>query len=109
MSSPQSDKNFGGSIAKFYDEFIVPLIFEPYAEDLARRLAARRLARVLEIAAGTGVVTRRLASLLPDDVSIVATDLNQPDAGPGRRGGDSSPCRVAAGRRNATALRRWIV
>jgi ubiquinone/menaquinone biosynthesis C-methylase UbiE len=78
MSNPQSDKNFGNSIAKFYDEYFVPLIFEPYAEDLARRLAARRLARVLEIAAGTGVVTRRLASLLPDDVSIVATDLNQP-------------------------------
>jgi ubiquinone/menaquinone biosynthesis C-methylase UbiE len=78
MNSPQSDKNFGGSIAKFYDEYIVPLIFEPYAEDLARRLATRRLARVLEIAAGTGVVTRRLASLLPEDVSIVATDLNQP-------------------------------
>ena len=78
MNSPQSDKNFGGSIAKFYDEYIVPLIFEPYAEDLARRLATRRLVRVLEIAAGTGVVTRRLASLLPEDVSIVATDLNQP-------------------------------
>jgi SAM-dependent methyltransferase len=78
MSSLQSDKIFGGSIAKFYDEYIVPLIFEPYAEDLARRLATRRLARVLEIAAGTGVVTRRLASLLPEDVSIVATDLNQP-------------------------------
>lgn len=78
MSSPLSDKTFGGSIAKFYDEYIVPLIFEPYAEDLARRLATRRLARVLEIAAGTGVVTRYLASLLPDDVSIVATDLNQP-------------------------------
>ncbi len=78
MGSPQSDKNFGGSIAKFYDEYIVPLIFEPYAEDLARRLATRRLARVLEIAAGTGVATRRLASLLPEDVSIVATDLNQP-------------------------------
>jgi ubiquinone/menaquinone biosynthesis C-methylase UbiE len=78
MSNPQSDKNFGNSIAKFYDEYFVPLIFEPYAEDLARRLATRRLARVLEIAAGTGVVTRRLASLLPDDVSIVATDLNQP-------------------------------
>ncbi|MGA9666308.1 MAG: class I SAM-dependent methyltransferase [Gallionella sp.] len=91
MSSPQSDKNFGGSIAKFYEEYIVPLIFEPYAEDLARRLATRRLARVLEIAAGTGVVTRRLASLLPEDVSIVATDLNQPmldlasEAGTARR------------------------
>jgi SAM-dependent methyltransferase len=78
MSSLQSDKNFGSSVAKFYDEYFVPLIFEPYAEDIARRLAARRLARVLEIAAGTGVVTRRLASLLPNHVSIVATDLNQP-------------------------------
>ncbi len=78
MSSPQSDKNFGSSVAKFYDEYFVPLIFAPYAEDIARRLATRRLARVLEIAAGTGVVTRCLASLLPEDVSIVATDLNQP-------------------------------
>ena len=78
MSSPQSDKNFGSSVAKFYDEYFVPLIFEPYAEDIARRLAARRLARVLKIAARTGVVTRRLASLLPEDVAIVATDLNQP-------------------------------
>jgi len=78
MSSLQSDKIFGGSIAKLYDEYFVPLIFEPYAEDLARRLTTRRLARVLEIAAGTGVVTRRLASLLPEDVSIVATDLNKP-------------------------------
>jgi ubiquinone/menaquinone biosynthesis C-methylase UbiE len=78
MSSPQSDKNFGSSVAKFYDEYFVPLIFEPYAEDIARRLVTRKLARVLEIAAGTGVVTRRLASLLPDDVAIVATDLNQP-------------------------------
>jgi hypothetical protein len=59
MSSPQSDKNFGSSVAKFYDEYFVPLIFEPYAEDLARRLATRMLARVLESAAGTGVVTRR--------------------------------------------------
>jgi SAM-dependent methyltransferase len=41
-------------------------------------LASRRLSRLLEIAAGTGVVTRRLASVLPEDVSIVATDLNRP-------------------------------
>ena len=78
MSSLQSDKNFGSSVAEFYEEYIVPLIFEPYAEDLARRLAVRRISSVLEIAAGTGVVTRHLASLLPEDVSIVATDLNQP-------------------------------
>ena len=59
MSSPQSDKNFGGSVAKFYDKYFVPLIFAPYAEDIARRLVTRRLAQVLEIAAGTDVVFRR--------------------------------------------------
>lgn len=56
----------------------MPLIFEPYAADLARRVALRRPSRVLEIAAGTGVVTRQLAKTLPVDVPIVATDLNQP-------------------------------
>jgi len=55
----------------------VPLIFEPYAVDLVNRLGSRPLSRVLEIAAGTGVVTRALASALPESVSIVATDLNQ--------------------------------
>ena len=53
------------------------MIFQPYAEDLASRLGSRPLARVLEIAAGTGVVTRQLASLLPRAVPIVATDLNR--------------------------------
>jgi len=73
-----TDKVFAGSIPKLYDEYLVPLIFQPYADDLANRLASRALSRVLEIAAGTGVVTRRLASVLPADVSIVATDLNRP-------------------------------
>lgn len=77
MNSPDSDKVFTGSIPKLYEEFLVPLIFEPYATDLAKRLASRPLPRVLEIAAGTGVVTRKLASVLPESVSIVATDLNQ--------------------------------
>jgi len=54
----------------------VPLIFGAYAEDLARRVATRPVRRVLEIAAGTGVVTRALAAALPAGVEIVATDLN---------------------------------
>ena len=77
MSSPDTDKVFAGSIPKLYETHLVPLIFEPYAADLAKRLASRSPARVLEIAAGTGVVTRRLASALPASASIVATDLNQ--------------------------------
>jgi SAM-dependent methyltransferase len=72
-----TDKVFTGSIPKLYDTYLVPLIFEPYAADLADRLSSRSLSRVLEIAAGTGVVTRALASMLRESVSIVATDLNQ--------------------------------
>jgi SAM-dependent methyltransferase len=53
------------------------MIFAPYADDLAARLAGLRDGSVLETAAGTGVVTRALASTLPRDVAIVATDLNQ--------------------------------
>jgi SAM-dependent methyltransferase len=78
MSKPDTDKAFAGSIPKLYETHLVPLIFAPYAADLARRLASRPVTRVLEIAAGTGVVTRALASVLPEQVSIVATDLNQP-------------------------------
>src|SRR5262245_24718298 len=77
MGSPDTDKVFAGSIPKLYDMYLVPLIFEPYAVDLVKRLSSRSLSRVLEIAAGTGVVTRALASALPESVSIVATDLNQ--------------------------------
>src|SRR5882672_11692745 len=78
MASPDTDKVFTGSIPKLYETYLVPLIFEPYAADLVNRLASRSVTRVLEIAAGTGVVTRTLASVLPERVSIVATDLNRP-------------------------------
>lgn len=57
---------------------MVPLIFQPYADDLVTRLAAMDLASVLEVAAGTGVVTRAMASRLAESVRITATDLNQP-------------------------------
>lgn len=77
MSGPGSDRLFAGSVPRLYNEHLVPLIFQPYADDLAARVASRPAARVLEIAAGTGVVTRRLASVLPESVSIVATDLNR--------------------------------
>jgi SAM-dependent methyltransferase len=69
---------FAGSIPQVYDQYLVPLIFEPYAIDLAQRLGGLPLTNVLELAAGTGVVTRRLAMALPPDVFIIATDLSQP-------------------------------
>src|SRR2546426_10437340 len=77
MISKATDKIFAGSIPKLYESHLVPLIFEPYTADIARRLASRSPTRVLEIAAGTGVVTRAMVSVLPDRTAIVATDLNQ--------------------------------
>lgn len=73
-----SDKIFAGYIPKFYEDYMVPMLFAPYAVDVAARVAAREPKDVLEIAAGTGVVTRELASVLPTSAAITATDLNQP-------------------------------
>ena len=72
-----TDTVFTGSVPELYETHLVPLIFEPYAADLAERIKSRRVARILEIAAGTGVVTRALATALDPSASIVATDLNQ--------------------------------
>jgi SAM-dependent methyltransferase len=91
MNKPDGDKVFSGSIPKLYETYLVPLIFEPYAADLTRRLASRSLARVLETAAGTGVVTRSMAAVLPESISIVATDLNQPMVDLASRIGTSRP------------------
>lgn len=78
MDKPDSDTLFAGSIPELYDRLFVPLIFQPYADDMARRVAALAPSRVLETAAGTGVVTRAMARALPAHVELVATDLNQP-------------------------------
>jgi ubiquinone/menaquinone biosynthesis C-methylase UbiE len=74
----ETDKLFAGSIPENYDRYMVPLIFEPYAADMARRAAALSPGAVLEIAAGTGVVTRALAPKLSPGASYMVTDLNQP-------------------------------
>jgi ubiquinone/menaquinone biosynthesis C-methylase UbiE len=77
MADMEADRIFQGSIPALYDQYLGPLIFAPYAEDLASRLMDMRHGRILEMAAGTGVVTRSLVSTLPESVSIEATDLNQ--------------------------------
>jgi ubiquinone/menaquinone biosynthesis C-methylase UbiE len=73
----ESDKVFAGSIPENYDRYMVPLIFERFAADLAQRAASLSPSAVLEIAAGTGVVTRALAPKLSPNASYVVTDLNQ--------------------------------
>ncbi len=72
------DKVFAGSIPENYDRYMVPLIFQPFADDLAKRAAFFSPSAILEVAAGTGVVSRALAPKLSSGASYVVTDLNQP-------------------------------
>src|SRR6266542_1667818 len=71
-----ADTVFAGSIPEIYDRYLVPLIFGSYAVDLAQRVGAADPRRILETAAGTGVVTRAMETRLPAHTRIVATDLN---------------------------------
>ncbi len=78
MEAHGTDKVFAGSIPELYDTLMVPLIFAPYAVEMAARAVRCKPKRVLEVAAGTGAVTRVLARTLPETTEIVATDLNPP-------------------------------
>ena len=89
---PSDDNTFAGSIPQLYERYMVPLVFEPYAADLCRRLLkVKQPAHVLELAAGTGVLTRHLATQLPPETTIVATDLNQPMLDEAARIGTARP------------------
>jgi len=71
------DTVFAGSIPALYDRCLGPLLFRPYADDVVHRLAGFGSGRLLETAAGTGIVTQAMVAGLPPGVEIVATDLNQ--------------------------------
>lgn len=66
-----------GKLAEFYDRYLVPLSFAPYAETVAARVKELLPRRILETAAGSGVVTEAMARILPSEATITATDLNQ--------------------------------
>jgi ubiquinone/menaquinone biosynthesis C-methylase UbiE len=76
MTDPNA--RFDGTIPAAYDRYLGPLLFEPYASDLAARITPLAPRRVLEVACGTGILTRALRAALPAGTELVATDLNQP-------------------------------
>ena len=103
-----ADARFVDSVPEMYDRHLGPLLFEQYARDLATRLAASKppMARVLEIAAGTGIVTEQLARQLPQETTIVATDLNPPMLAVAQRRlrDETSPSRIEWREADATNL-----
>lgn len=74
----QSSSQFVGNIPETYDACLGPVLFAGFADDIARRAASAPAAEVLELAAGTGIVTRQLRNRLSPATRLVATDLNAP-------------------------------
>jgi ubiquinone/menaquinone biosynthesis C-methylase UbiE len=73
----EADRAFTGSIPELYDRYLGPMLFEPYAEELAARFS-NFSGEILETAAGTGRVTRALLRALAPASHVTATDLNEP-------------------------------
>ena len=71
-----NDAVFNRSIPEIYDEYLVPMIFEEYADDLADRVVSAEPASVLELAAGSGLVTRAVAPRLAVNARYSVSDLN---------------------------------
>ena len=69
---------FVGSIPENYDRFLGPRIFHDYADDLASRVASLQPMTVLELAAGTGILSERLRKELSGNCALTVTDLNAP-------------------------------
>lgn len=74
----ETGKQFTGRVPEFYDRHLVPIIFEDYAAELAKRIVALEPSVVLELATGTGAVTQVLRATLPPVCKIIASDLNDP-------------------------------
>jgi len=67
---------FTGYVPENYDRYMGPMFFEPYARDMALRVAASGPREVLELACGTGRVTAAMREVLPVAATLTATDLN---------------------------------
>ena len=67
---------FSGTAAQNYENFLGPILFEPYAQDMASRIDPSKAGRVLEVAAGTGRVTKPLRDRMRPDAVLCATDIN---------------------------------
>lgn len=93
---------FAGSVPEFYERYMRGPFFEPYAVDMASRVASLN-GPFLELACGTGVLTRQLLARLPEDASLTATDLNPPMLAEAQRRVAEDP-RLAWAQADMTAL-----
>ena len=67
---------FGGSVSQNYEDYLGAFLFEPFAVDLTARLNFDGVSTVLELACGSGRLTKHIADALPENVEFTATDLS---------------------------------
>src|SRR5215203_1413531 len=77
-ASQDLQRTFGGSVPTFYDQYLGPAWFGAIATDLAHRVPADPAGDALELACGTGRMTRPLRERLDPGCKLVATDFNKP-------------------------------
>jgi ubiquinone/menaquinone biosynthesis C-methylase UbiE len=76
MTGINADQRWSESMPAAYEQYLVPVVFRPFAEDLTAKAAALHPRRILELAAGTGVLTSNLLATAPS-AEVTATDLNE--------------------------------
>ena len=74
ISSPAI--NFSGSIPHHYDECLGPIFFEPYAIEVSKHIDPSSVHLALELACGTGRVTRHLRNVIPAEAKLIASDIS---------------------------------
>ncbi|MFE3636378.1 class I SAM-dependent methyltransferase [Streptomyces sp. NPDC059168] len=76
VTGSTADRRWSESMPVAYERYLVPVVFRPFAEDLTARAAALHPRRILELAAGTGVLTSALLAMAPS-AEVTATDVNE--------------------------------
>ncbi len=74
-ANPSADPSLESAV--HYDEFLGPMFFEPYAIEVAARIDPSSVSLVLEIAAGTGRVTRHIRKRIPASANLIASDISE--------------------------------
>lgn len=67
---------FNSAVAPHYDKYQGPIFFEPYAIEISKRIDPTSVKTALEIACGTGRVTRHLRKTLSPAAKLIATDIS---------------------------------
>ncbi|MER5301850.1 class I SAM-dependent methyltransferase [Streptomyces lasiicapitis] len=76
VTETNADQRWSESMSAAYEQYLVPVVFRPFADDLTARAAVLQPRRILELAAGTGVLTSSLLAAAPS-AAVTATDLNE--------------------------------